>query len=189
MAVKREITPELVRELIEYCPLTGALTWKSRGPEHFNCSTQSAEHSAKIWNSRNAGQPALSTKNGNGYLHGAIFGQTVTAHSVAWVIHHGAWPEHGIDHEDGDRLNNRIKNLRDVPDAENAKNQKRNRRNTSGVTGVSYFHRTKKWVAMIKGDGKVRNLGYFRTIEEAAAARKAAEKKYGFHPNHGRVAA
>lgn len=186
---RREITPDLLRELIDYCPESGVLTWKPRNPEHFECSEQRPEHSAKIWNARNAGRPALNVKNGNGYFHGAIFGKTVTAHSVAWAIFHGEWPMHGIDHIDGNRLENRISNLRDVPDAVNAKNQKRSARNTSGVTGVSYFARTKKWVAMIKGDGKVRNLGYFHTIEEAAAARKAAEKKYGFHPNHGRVAA
>lgn len=189
MSKVREITPEIVRELIDYDPITGVLTWKPRSPSLFSGAEQSQEHSAKIWNARYAGTPALKCLNKNGYRHGAIFGRTVTAHSVAWAIHCGSWPEHGIDHINGERQDNRIKNLRDVPDSENAKNQKRNKRNTSGVTGVSYFARTRKWVAMIKGGGKVRNLGYFHTLEEAAAARKVAEKKFGFHANHGRIAA
>jgi len=189
MSEKRGITPDVLRELIDYDSETGVLTWKARSSHLFIGNEQSPEHSARIWNVKYAGKPALKSKNGNGYFHGAIFGQTLTAHSVAWAINYGSWPEHGIDHINGVKGDNRIANLRDVPDAENAKNQKLNKRNTSGVTGVSYFARTRKWVAMIKGGGKVRNLGYFHTIEEAAAARKDAEKKYGFHPNHGRIAA
>lgn len=189
MSEKREITPAVLCDLIDYDPATGVLTWKARSPDLFTCKEQSPDHSSRIWNAKYAGKPALTAKNGNGYLHGTVFGQTLTAHAVSWAIHNGSWPEHGIDHINGVKVDNRIVNLRDVPDAENAKNQKRNKRNTSGVTGVSYFPRTRKWVARIKGGGKVRNLGYFRTIEEAAAARKTAEQQYGFHPNHGRVAA
>ena len=185
----RVLTPEVLRELIDYDPETGALTWKVRGPEHFRCVEQSPEHAAKIWNSANAGKPALNYKGPDGYRVGAIFGRNVRSHRAAWAIHYGRWPEYGIDHESGVRDDNRIINMRDVPGAENAKNLSRRKTNTSGVTGVSYFARTKKWVAMIKGDGKVRNLGYFHTIEEAAAARKVAERRYGFHPNHGRIAA
>lgn len=187
--IKREITPDLLRELIYYDPTTGMLTWKAREPNLFVGKEQDPRHSAKVWNKRYAGMPALQSRDGRGYLHGAVFGRTISAHRAAWAIHYGQWPEHGIDHVNGDTAENWIDNLRDVPDSVNAKNQKRNARNTSGITGVSYFARTKRWVAMIKGDGKARNLGYYRTIEEAAAARKTAERRYGFHPNHGRASA
>lgn len=185
---QRELTIELLRALIDYNAETGALIWKPREPWMFSGKEQSPEHSCKIWNSANAGQPALNCLNKNGYRHGAIFGQTITAHKAGWAIHYGAWPEHQIDHINGDRLNNSAANMRDVSGAVNSKNQARRRTNTSGVTGVSWFARTSKWVAMIKGDGKVRNLGYFHSIEEATAARKAAEERYGFHANHGRAA-
>ncbi len=185
----REISPELLRELIDYDPNTGSLIWKPRDPKYFCGKQQSPAHSAKIWNAKYAGKPALASVDGRGYLHGAVFGRTISAHQAAWAIHYGKWPEHGIDHIFGDTTDHRISMLRDVPDADNAKNQKRRSDNTSGVTGVSYFARTGRWVAMIKGEGKARQLGYYRTLEEAAAARKAAEAKYGFHPNHGRVAA
>lgn len=185
----REVTPAVLRELLSYSPETGVLTWLHRGPQWFNCTEQGPEHAAKIWNARNAGRPAICCKNRNGYHHGAVFGKTITAHRAAWAIVHGEWPKHQIDHINGARTDNRIENLRDVPGAVNAKNQRRRAANTSGVTGVSYFARTRKWVVMIKGDGKVRNLGYFNTIEEAAAARQAGNERYGFHPNHGRAAA
>jgi len=49
--------------------------------------------------------------------------------------------------------------------------------NKSGVRGVSLDNSRGKWVAYIKVDGKQYTLGRFKTIEEAAAARKAAEEK------------
>jgi len=49
--------------------------------------------------------------------------------------------------------------------------------NKSGVRGVSWSKPRGKWEAHIWVDGKKCNLGYFKTIEEAAAARKAAEEK------------
>lgn len=54
------------------------------------------------------------------------------------------------------------------------------RTNTSGVRGVSWHAGRGKWCARIHENGKSRTLGYFSTIEEAAAARQAAVKKrYG----------
>lgn len=189
MSNSPSLTITELRELLDYNPLTGTLTWKTRGPHLFRGSQQSPEHSAKIWNARHAGKPALATLNADGYPHGAIFGETYSAHTVCWALHHGAWPVHGIDHENGNRSDNRATNLRDVPGAVNSKNQRRNRRNTSGITGVHLHRRTGKWVASIKADGKMKNLGYFVTKEAAAEARQQANQRYGYHANHGRIAA
>lgn len=188
MSNRPKLTPAIVAGLLDYDPVTGGLTWRERTAEHFFGAEQSREHSCKIWNARNAGQPALRTKNKNGYYHGAIHGHTITAHKAIWAIVHGKWPEHQIDHENGDRLDNRLSNLRDVPGSVNSKNMKQNCRNTSGYTGVHLHRPTGKWVASIKGAGKVRNLGYFASKEAAHAARLAASERFGFHANHGRVA-
>lgn len=182
------VTPEVVRELIAYDPLTGILTWNTRRPHHFFGQQQSPESSCRRWNTANAGKQALHVKNKSGYRHGAVYGQTVAAHRAIWAIVHGKWPDGTIDHINGDRSDNRLCNLRDVTLAENARNQRRRTSNTSGYTGVSLHKGTGKWVAMIKGDGRVRNLGYFATKECAYAARLAANAKYGFHENHGRAA-
>lgn len=53
--------------------------------------------------------------------------------------------------------------------------------NTSGVKGVSYIERLHKYRAYIQIKGKQINLGYYKTLEEAAEARKEGEKKY-FEP-------
>jgi hypothetical protein len=76
--------------------------------------------------------------------------------------------------------------LRDVSNQENQRNKSRQSRNTSGVTGVHWHKRDKKWIARIKVDKKDLYIGMFDTFEEAVAARKEAEIKYGFHENHGR---
>lgn len=187
-AVRREVTIELLQKILSYDPETGALTWNERGPELFAGNEQSCAHSAKIWNSRFAGKPAFTAKNGNGYLHGAIFGNTLSAHRVAWGIYFGVWPKHSIDHIDGVRTDNRIANMRDVPGCDNSRNMKMNVRNTSGHTGIHFNHATGKWVASIKGGGRVINLGYFSAIEKAVEVRKKASDRFGYHANHGRAA-
>lgn len=92
-----------------------------------------------------------------------------------------------IDHINGDKEDNRLINLRECDHRTNGRNCKRSVKNTSGITGVRMDKRIQKWVAEIKIDGTGRHLGSFDTIEEAAAARKGAEKVSGFHANHGRT--
>ena len=48
--------------------------------------------------------------------------------------------------------------------------------NTSGVKGVSLIKSCGKWLAYIDIKGKRISLGGFQTVEEAARARRAAEK-------------
>lgn len=57
--------------------------------------------------------------------------------------------------------------------------------NTSGVTGVYWSSRHRKWNPKIQVDYVMIDLSYFDCITDAAAARKRAEIKYGFHKNHG----
>ena len=79
-------------------------------------------------------------------------------------------------------------NLRQVTRVENLRNQKRYSNNTSGAVGVYWHKREKKWEAGIRVKGKYIFLGYFDDKEEAVAAREKAERRYGFHLNHGRAA-
>ena len=60
--------------------------------------------------------------------------------------------------------------------------------NTSGITGVGYRKDTQRWYAKITFQYKVYSLGSFKTIEEAAEARRQAEQEI-FDPileKHGR---
>lgn len=91
-----------------------------------------------------------------------------------------------IDHKNRDKLDCCHKNLREVTKSQNAMNSKIRSDNITGVTGVCYSVRDKRYIAQISVDGKHILLGYFKTIEEAIAVRRAAEIKYfgEFAPNH-----
>lgn len=125
------------------------------------------------------------TTQGKWYRVVTIDGRQYFAHRLAWLLHTGQWPRHNIDHIDGNGLNNKIENLRDVPQCENNKNKRKSARNQK-VWGVRYqYHR---WHAQIKVGGRVKYIGSFATENEAIAARRRAEVENGFSNTHGRDA-
>lgn len=123
----------------------------------------------------------------SGYKCGRIDRKTYLAHRVIWMLVHGEWPEHEIDHINGDKTDNRLVNLRCVDRATNGKNLKRKSNNTSGTTGVNWDKWTEQWKACIYVNGKNINLGRFASFDDAVTARKRAETEYCFHRNHDRV--
>lgn len=178
---------EVLRQLLEYDPETGALTWKERGPEWFAAGKHSPKHRCKIWNTRYAGKPAITAQDGKGYLCGSILDRCVQAHRVIWKLVYGDEPDE-IDHINGVRGENRIANLRAASRITNMRNKARSVTNTSGVTGVYWNRKACKWCAQIHSGGRAFFLGAFDDLNDAAAARKAGERKFDFHPNHGRAA-
>jgi hypothetical protein len=122
-----------------------------------------------------------------GYLAVKIRDQSFKVHRVAWALHYGEWPEGEIDHVNGIKTDNRIKNLRDVSTLENGKNRPAQANSSSGVVGVNFHKQSGRWAAKIKVDQKDIWLGLHDTPELAAASRRKAERKYGFHKNHGRA--
>lgn len=159
---------EILKQLLAYDAETGALTWRKRT------------------SSRNYAGKEAGAAHGEGYRIVMVNGVSYLAHRIIWKLVTGEDPLE-IDHIDGNRSNNRISNLRTVTSAENSKNMKRAEDNSSGVTGVYFTKRLGKYIAEITANGKYRYLGLFCTLEEATAARKAAELELNFHKNHGRV--
>jgi hypothetical protein len=169
-----DVDQSYLKARVDYCPDTGAFTWKA--------------HAAmpQSWNTRWTGRPAFNCREGKGYLQGTIDRKHFMAHRIAWLWFHGKWPHAQIDHINGDRTDNKISNLREVTNQENALNSSRHIDNTSGETGVSFDHKSGRWHAYLNLEGKrVFNRTYVLR-QEAVQARKAAERQYGFHPNHGR---
>jgi hypothetical protein len=120
-----------------------------------------------------------------GYRYIGVCKCRYRAHRLAWLYMTGAFPTFQIDHDDGDRDNNRWKNLNAADNTSNGRNQRLRSNNTSGICGVYWRDDLNAWVGKICVDGETIHLGVFSNKAECAAARKHAEIIYGFHPNHG----
>lgn len=175
MSEKDLPSPEYLRQRLRYEPETGRLIWR------YN------ETMPTRWNSRWTDVPAGRISQ-CGYNQVSIYGTRYPSHRIIWAMTHGVWPGGEIDHIDGNRLNNRIENLRDVNRTENSKNMALRFDSTSGATGVCWDKSRNKWAAHIRINGLRLNLGRFISLEDAIGARKAAEERHGFHANHGRTA-
>ena len=175
--------PEVINQLISYNPETGFMSWKERDPKSFK-----RYRDFLTWTQRFEGKEAFGSKNKNGYRSSPVWGsKKYTGHSVAWAIFYGEWPSDQIDHINGDRSDNRIKNLRSVSNADNTKNRATPKCNTSGAQGVQKRKESGRYRAFINADKKRIWLGTYDTFDEALAVRKSAERDLGYHENHGRV--
>lgn len=181
--MKKIITPDFLRECLDYDPESGVLIWKIRPNRHFDGKAKGQPHEAAIWNSRYAGKPAFRSVGNHGYNTSTLSGVQMTGHRVSWAVYFGVWPENEIDHINGKKTDNRLANLREVTRSENA----RNLSVRSGESrGVYLYAPTGRWVAKITVSGKMLHLGYYKDRGEAVEARRNAEKIHGFHENHGR---
>lgn len=170
-------------ELHEYLTLdeeTGRLFWRKRPREMFSSTKEAAR-----WNTRYARKEAFTAVQSNGYKSGRIWGEWYAAHRVVWALVHGEWPAGQIDHIDGDRLNNRPSNLRDVTHRQNTMNRGIRRDNATGVVGVVKHRRNGTYDARISDRGKRIHLGCFTNLDAAREARRQAEVELGYHRNHG----
>ena len=98
-------------------------------------------------------------------------------HQIVWFIHHNNIPKM-LDHIDGDRLNNRIENLRLATHQQNNRNRSSNRNSSSKYLGVSWNNYRKKWEARIRINRKSKCLGYFDDEIEAAKVYDAAARHH-----------
>lgn len=171
------------------------LRWPEDEDEHYAFASElvryDEETGAVFWRV-NKGRARAGSQIGyadkKGYLFSEICQKIIKVHRLAWLLYYKEWPNGMIDHINGNPADNRIQNLRCVSHAENMKNCSLRIDNKSGVTGVSFDKWSNKWTVRIReGAGKkFLNIGRFRDFEDAVAARKEAEKMFGFHENHGR---
>jgi len=165
---------QTLKRLMRYESTTGKLFWLERDE-----SVIPLDKIRKNWNTRFKDKEAFTSIDTKGYLRGTLFNKNHRAHRICWALYYGDWPQGSIDHINGDKTDNRIKNLRDVSHQENMTNLKRSSNNTSGFKGVSHT-KEGNWRAYITNKGKRKVLGTFKTKEEAAKVRKAAEVELGY---------
>ena len=150
-----------MREFISYDPDSGVMTWKK-----------------VLSNRTKPGAPCGANIDSKGYGRVCFDGKQYRTHRVIWALFYGQVPDQQIDHINGNRLDNRIANLRLASNAQNSRNCGLSKNNTSGITGVVFHKYAKKWLAQIMLNRQRIYLGLYDTIEMAAAARKKAETQY-----------
>ena len=153
------ITQSRLKELLHYDPKTGSFTKKNNKNGCVDKST--------------------------GYLRISINSKLYYAHRLAFLLMDGKIPEN-VDHENHVKTDNRWVNLRGCTHQENMKNILLRNDNTSGTVGVCFNKFKKRWTSRIYVNCHQTSLGVFKNKEDAIQARKEANIKYNFHPNHGR---
>lgn len=179
---------DLLREILSYDPETGELWHKVRTERTYLVDSYTPGRLAG-WNKRHAGTRAL-TANVNGYRSGTIFNVRVAAHRVIWKMVTGREPAI-IDHKNGNGLDNRWENLREVTAQENAKNMARRSDNKSGLTAI-WQNKPKAWgrkwsfVHTVHVDGKRRlRTQSFHCLGHALKARNSYYRANGYSERHG----
>lgn len=161
----KEITQEYLRSLIEYFPETGSFIWKDRTNSQWNGK----------WSGKEAGW--LRKGKGGPYKQVGIDEEKYYAHRLVWLYVYGYLPEQ-VDHIDGNRLNNKLSNLREAKGSQNHYNKKIMSNNTSGYKGGFYCRQKKKWCARIQVDGKSKHLGFFNCPTAAHISYYHGAKKH-----------
>ena len=134
---------------ISYDPETGEVLWRvSRG--------KAAKGKKAGWVSR------------YGYRQLCLFGKIHFVSRLVWFYHYKRWPQQRIDHINGNRLDNRIANLRDVSYYENNINTEKHR--SGHLVGTT--KRKEGWIAQFRTPQGRKRAGPFQTALEAHKAYK-----------------
>jgi len=163
-----------LKKLLGYDKDTGVFVWKRR---------EEVNWQSKRFNTLFADKPAGST-DAHGYCIIMINGRSYKAHRLAWLYIHGYMPNQ-IDHANHNRSDNSMLNLSNSNPSGNAKNARLRADNKTGVAGV--LLRNGFYECCISNGEKTVHLHYGNDFFEACCARKSAENRLGFHPNHGSV--
>ena len=158
------LTQESLYKLFDY--RNGELFWKTTSTK------------------RKAGKKAgfLDSK---GYWSIGINYKLYKAHRIIFVLKKGINPKE-IDHIDGNPLNNRIENLREVSRQQNQLNRKIPKNNKTGFKNVLWIKKSKKWCVRVRVNGVQTYFGYYDDLELAdLIATEVRDKYHREFANHG----
>jgi len=112
-----------------------------------------------------------------GYRHVRFMGKSYLAHRLIYLMIKNELPIQ-IDHIDGNKLNNRIENLRSSTQSENRMNAVRSTLNKSGVKGVCWSRSNRCWHVQVKKGKKNVYSGFFADLEFAELVSVEARNKH-----------
>lgn len=119
-----------------------------------------------------------------GYLAITIQRKFLKAHRVIFYMHYGYLPK-CIDHIDGNKLNNKIENLRPATSNQNQWNRTKLAKSSSGIKNVTWNKKLQKWRVSFSIKTKPIHFGFFEDIELAELVAIEARNKYhGQFANH-----
>lgn len=104
-----------------------------------------------------------------GYLQVTLLGKIYRVHQIVFYLHFGWFPKQ-IDHINGNKLDNRIENLRPATCSQNLANRPKKKNCTSRFKGVYFNKSCNKWCARFFFNSKVKHIGLFEKEEDAALA-------------------
>jgi len=155
------LTQKRLREVLNYDPVTGIFTF-AKG--------------------KRKGRIAGTSHDSRGFLNVQFDNQRHLLHRLAWLWMTGTMPRWSVEHINGDRTDNRWKNLRegDRPQKTPYRAPWREPTSTPGVWQVA-----DRFEAMVEVGGVTINLGAFETQEAAADAitriQQRARKRLAHH--------
>lgn len=138
------MTKETLLHAFDYKKELGILIWKNPSKHHIQRIGQEA------------GTVTVGVSSGYRMTH--VMRKHMLVHKIIYFLEKGEWSKI-IDHIDGNKLNNRIENLRPVTNRENCLNKKIHREGK--LAGTYYCKSRKKWRSEIQINGKKKFLGSF----------------------------
>lgn len=161
------LTQEALRGVVHYESKTGKMTW-------------AIGFLGKVQKGREVGNLTP-----NGYRIAKVFGFNYLVHRLAWLYVYGRFPDGLIDHINGDKLDNRIENLREATKAENAWNSAIST-NAQGVKGLRFDKRRKRWSGCVLANRQYHFTPSSKDRSEVVEwVTKLREKLHGEFTNHG----
>jgi hypothetical protein len=155
----KDLSAELVRSELTYDNVSGKFAWKK---------------------SKKGRRYSVGTVSNKGYLIIRLNDDRYLAHRLAWLYVHGVATDGELDHINGNTLDNRLINLREVSHSQNLMNSKIRSDNSTGYRGICWDNQKLKWKVQISRKGSNRLQRHFVTLAEAVKFyEKTASEMFG----------
>ena len=170
----KKVTPkvlEYIHSRFEYNPELGRLISKITTRNN-NCGHR-------------AGELVKGSVTNYGYREVFFGDYRMREHRLIFLMCHGILPKM-LDHIDGNKLNNKIENLRVCSGSQNQFNSKLPKNNTTGFKGVYFLKKKNRYVGRIEVSGKEYSTKQTKGLTEAVLLlRSLRENLHGEYYNHG----